>query len=290
MKTSLYWKLIRPFTLLAPLVGFLSGATVAQHSFPPLAAYVGALAAVCLNAASNIINQIFDLEIDRVNKPERLLASGRVSMREAVSLAGGFTLVSFLLAWAVPNKEFFGIVFLTFWIVFFYSAPPLRIKRIPFLANFWIAIPRGSLLVISGWTSVKSFQDPEIWFLAAIFGLFVFGATTTKDFSDMEGDRRFGCRTIPIVLGIQRAGFFMAPFLIFPFLLLPIGATRGFLSGRLDVLKPVGLFLSLWGMYVTWLILRRPEALAVEKNHPSWKHMYLMLIAAQIGTAFAYWR
>ena len=290
MKLSRYWKLIRPFTLLAPLVGFLSGSVIAQRSFPPTASYIGALAAVCLNAASNIVNQIFDLEIDRVNKPERLLPSSQVSMREAKSLAGFFALLSFLLAWIVPNKEFFGIVFLTSWIVFFYSAPPLRIKRFPFLANLWIAVPRGTLLVVSGWTSVKSFLDSEIWLIASVFGLFVFGATTTKDFSDMEGDRRFGCRTLPVVLGIEGSALFMAPFLMLPFLLFPVAARQKLLHGSISLLTFLGIALCLWGIYVTWLILRRPEALATEKNHPSWKHMYLMLVAAQIGTALAYWK
>ncbi len=290
MKFSLYWKLIRPFTLLAPLIGFLSGSVMAQRSFPPFAAYIGALAAVCLNAASNIINQIFDLEIDRVNKPERVLPSGQVSIRETKVLAGLFTLVSFLLAWVIPNKEFFWLVFVTFWIVLFYSSPPLRIKRFPFLANLWIAIPRGTLLVVSGWTSVKSFQDSEIWLIASLFGLFVFGATTTKDFSDMEGDRRFGCRTIPIVLGVREAALFMSPFLVLPFLFFAVAARQGLLHGSLTLLTLLGIVLCLWGIYVTWLILRKPEALAVEKNHPSWRHMYLMLVAAQIGTALAYWR
>ena len=290
MKLLRYWKLIRPFTLLAPLIGFLSGAVIAYGSFPPAASYLGALAAVCLNAASNIINQICDLEIDRINKPDRLLPSGRISMKEAKSLAGFFAFLSVLLAWSVPNKEFFGIVLLTFWIVFFYSAPPLRIKRFPVLANLWIAIPRGALLIVSGWTSVKSFLDPEIWLIASVFGLFVFGATTTKDFSDMEGDRRFGCWTLPLVLGVQGAALFMAPFLILPFLLFPVAARQGLLHGSVLFLTLLGIALCVWGSYITWLILQKPEALAVEKNHPSWKQMYLMLVAAQIGTALAYWR
>ena len=290
MKAALYWKLIRPFTLLAPLIGFLSGAVIAQRSFPPAASYIGALAAVCLNAGSNILNQIFDLDIDRVNKPDRPLPSGRLSLGEARWLAAIFIVGSFLLAWTVPNKEFFGIVLLTFWIVFFYSAPPLRVKRIPFLANLWIAIPRGALLMVSGWTSVKTFYDSEIWLIALVFGLFVFGATTTKDFSDMEGDRRFGCHTIPIVLGVQEAGLFMAPFLILPFLFFAASARQGLLHGNRVFLSVLGIVLSVWGVYVTWLILRKPESLAVEKNHPSWKHMYLMLVVAQLGTALAYWR
>jgi hypothetical protein len=46
--------------------------------------------------------------------------------------------------------------------------------------------------------------------------------------------------------------------------------------------------LTLWGCYTVWLLLRDPDALTRTENHPSWRHMYLMLMAAQIGLAVAY--
>lgn len=286
---SLHWKLVRPFTLLAPSVGFLAGAVIGARGWPPPHLFFGVAAAACLNAASNIVNQIFDLEIDRINKPGRILPSGTLSVKEAWRGCIVFFILSLGAAWSVPNKQFFAIVLLAAGITFFYSSPPLRMKRIPFLANLWIAIPRGMLLVVSGWASVRDIWDREIWIIGAIFGLFVFGATTTKDFSDLEGDRRFGCATIPALLGFRGAALFMAPFLSFSFLLLPLAGRSHLLQGRPVGLAALGIFLCLWGLYVTGLILRSPEALAVDQNHVSWKHMYLMLMAAQIGLALAYW-
>lgn len=288
-KLSLIWKLIRPFTLLAPSVGFFAGAVVGARGWPPIQSFFGILAAAFLNAASNVTNQIFDLEIDRLNKPDRILPSGGLSVREAWTFALFFFCLSWVTAWSVPNKQFFAIVLLASAITFFYSSPPLRTKRFPFLANLWIAIPRGTLLMVSGWASVRDIWHREIWVIGAIFGLFVFGATTTKDFSDLEGDKRYGCRTVPAVLGVRGAALFMVPFLTLSFLALPWAGTLHLLEGRLLFLWILGLFLFLWGVYVTWLILRKPEALAVDQNHPSWKHMYLMLMTAQIGLALAYW-
>ena len=288
-KLILVWELIRPFTLLAPSVGFFTGAVVAARGWPPLYSLFGIAAAAFLNASSNAVNQIFDLEIDRLNKPARVLPSGKVSLGEASWIAALFFLLSSGAAWSVPNKQFFLIVLLAAGVTFFYSSPPLRVKRFPFLANFWIAVPRGTLLIVSGWASVRDIWNREIWVLGAIFGLFVFGATTTKDFSDVEGDRRHGCVTLPSLLGFRGAALFMAPFLTFSFLALPVARYFHLLSGRPSRLAGLGVFLFLWGLYVTWLILRKPEALAVDKNHVSWKHMYLMLMAAQLGVAFAYW-
>ena len=286
----LIWELIRPFTLLAPSVGFFSGAVIGARGWPPLYSFFGIASAAFLNAASNVVNQIFDLEIDRVNKPERILASGKLSLKGAGTCAVIFFVLSLGTAWLVPNREFFAVVLLAAFITFFYSSPPLRVKRFPFLANFWIAVPRGVLLIVSGWASVRDMWNREIWVLGAIFGLFVFGATTTKDFSDIEGDRRGGCITLPALLGFRGAALFMAPFLTFSFLALPVARHFHLLNGDPYFLLGLGIFLSLWGLYVTWLILRKPEALAVDKNHVSWKHMYLMLMTAQIGVALAYWR
>ena len=72
-----YSDLARPFTLVAPALGFFSGAVTAIGAVPrepwSLAlltpAFTGALMAAVFNAGSNALNQIYDLEIDRINKP-----------------------------------------------------------------------------------------------------------------------------------------------------------------------------------------------------------------------------
>ena len=88
-------KFSRPFTLIAPMLGVVSGALTAYGSahspyrnqpfrwemFWLIA--IASLAAGWLNAASNGVNQIYDLEIDRVNKPNRPLVDGSLSLRAA---------------------------------------------------------------------------------------------------------------------------------------------------------------------------------------------------------------
>ena len=69
---------------------------------------------------------------------------------------------------------------------------------------------------------------------------------------------------------------------------MPLGAVLGILTGNATALIFLGLGLSAWGAYVVYLILKDPEALAETENHPSWTHMYLMMLAAQIGFAVAY--
>src|SRR5438067_9166378 len=136
-KAALLLEFSRPFTLVAPALGFLSGAATAYGAVPreawhphlTLYPVVGALMAAVLNAASNALNQIYDLEIDRVNKPKRPLTSGRLSMRDAWRFTWIGYAVALTLAWLVApggRHECFWIVVAATIGTFAYSVPPLR--------------------------------------------------------------------------------------------------------------------------------------------------------------------
>jgi geranylgeranylglycerol-phosphate geranylgeranyltransferase len=320
-----YNQLARPFTLLPPLLGIISGAICAfgsAHNPDPNREWtssviwtivLGSLCASFLNVASNAINQIYDLEIDRVNKPNRPLVTGELSMEDA----WGFTFFTYIIAilptWLVVaypfetwgeklrapiqfHETFFiyiaGLIF-----TLAYSVPWLgRTKARGMLANFTIAIPRGCLLKVAGWAMVAHVTHWEPWFIGGIFLLFLIGASSTKDFADIDGDRAGGCKTLPILHGPKKAAWIIAPFFVFPWLLLPVGAYlpdpqnpgHAILTGNPLALTALGVLLTLWGAYTVWLLLRDPDALTRTENHPSWKHMYMMMMAAQVGFAVAY--
>jgi 4-hydroxybenzoate polyprenyltransferase len=294
-----FLELSRPFTLVAPALGVASGAVSAAGALPrepwsaSLLVYpaLGALAAATLNAGNNALNQIYDLEIDRINKPARPLPSGRVTIRSAWVFTGGAYAAALALAWLVApggRRECFWLVLAAAAATFIYSCPPLRTKQRGLWANVTIAIPRGVLLKVAGWSCVKTVFGVEPWYIGAIFGLFLLGASTTKDFADMAGDARGGCRTLPIVYGVRRAAWMISPSFILPFLLISLGAWAGVLTGNQVLLQLLAFAMSAYGVYVCYLMLRRPEDLAVEANHISWTHMYRMMFVAQIGFAVAY--
>ncbi len=321
-----YLALARPFTLLPPLLGIISGAICAWgsiHNPDPqrevtiavvLTVLLGSLCASFLNAASNALNQITDLEIDRINKPSRPLVTGEISIREAWNVTWIWYLLAIIPTWLVVVFPYSSVneklsaplsfhecffIFLTgLLFTLIYSVPAFgRTKRNGVLANLTIAIPRGLLLKVAGWAMVAHVFSAEPWFIGTVFMLFLIGAATTKDFSDIEGDRAGGCETLPIRYGVKRAAWMIAPFFVFPWLLIPLGAVLNdpfsatnhpILTGDRGVLTILGIVLALWGVYTSWLLLRRPEELTATENHPSWRHMYLMLMCAQIGFAVAY--
>jgi 4-hydroxybenzoate polyprenyltransferase len=309
--------LARPFTLLPPLLGIISGAVCAWGSaYNPdpsralttsviLTVALGSICAAFLNAANNTLNQIYDLEIDRINKPGRPLVTGEISIRGAWIYTWILYALGTIPTWLVvvypystwtqklfaPLQwhECFFIYVIALVSTFVYSVPAFgRTKAHPIGANLTIAIPRGLLLKVAGWTMVARATHAEPWFIGAIFMFFLLGAASTKDFSDMEGDRAGGCRTLPIAFGVRKAAWMIAPFFILPWLLMPIGAYTGILTGNPTFIAILGIVLALWGAYTVWLIVRNPDELTSTENHPSWRHMYLMMMAAQIGFAAAY--
>ena len=298
-RVRVYVEFARPFTLFAPALGMASGGATAIGAAPReawswwLVVYplLGALMAAVLNAASNGLNQIYDWEIDAVNKPKRPLPSGRMTRREAWAFTWATFAAAWLLAWLVApggRHQCFWLVVAATIITTLYSVPPFRTKRLGIWANVTVAVPRGALLKVAGWSSVKSVTGVEPWYIGAIFGLFLLGATTTKDFADMEGDARGECRTLPLQFGVTRAAWMISPAFVVPFLMIPVGAWSGILTGRFWLLQALGAVMVAYGVYVCYLMLRRPEDLAVEENHVSWAHMYRMMFVAQIGFALAY--
>ena len=298
-RAALLLEFSRPFTLVAPALGFASGAATAAGAapreawHPDLLVYplIGLVMAAVLNAASNALNQIYDLEIDRVNKPKRPLPSGRLTIAQTWTFSVVTYLLALVLAWLVAPRgrhECFWLVAIAVVCTLLYSVPPFRTKRLGIWANVTIAIPRGVLLKVAGWSSVKTIVGLEPWYIGAIFGLFLLGATTTKDFADMDGDRRGGCRTLPIQFGVRRAAWMISPSFVIPFVMINLGAALHVLTGSFWLLQLLGAVMTVYGLYVCYLMLRRPEDLAIEENHVSWAHMYRMMFVAQIGFALAY--
>ena len=299
-KLRAYWRLGRPFTMIAPALGMVSGAVTAlgSESGPMFEFWVvrnmvlGAFMAALLNTASNVLNQITDLEADRVNKPDRPIPSGKVTVREARVLSIASYVLALVAAYVISPPGTYLACFICAGIAavatYVYSAPPLRTKRFGWLANFTIAVPRGLFLKVAGWSVVIAPDTPEAWFIGGVFFLFLLGAASTKDFADMKGDKASGVRTLPIIYGVRKTAYMISPSFVVPFLLIPVGVHTGILTGNALALDILGAVLSVYGAYVLYLIVRRPEELATVENHVSWKHMYLMMFVAQVGFAAAY--
>jgi len=288
---SVFWRFIRPVTLPAPVAGVIGGALAATFHADaaiPVGRIAAAVAsALALTGASNIVNQIADIETDRINRPERPLPAGEITMRQAwiwfVALGSAALFLG-----AMVNPAYFACIVVTLPVTVSYSLPPLRFKRLPFVANVVIATPRGLLLVVAGWAAGGGFLERDAWVLGALAWLYLVGAATTKDFADVEGDRATGCLTLPILWGQKRAAWFVAPFLVLPFLGYPAAAALGWLDGSRTGWIILGGALAGLGLIAAALLIRNPAGPESGRPHPAWGLMYLQLTFAHVGAAAVY--
>lgn len=288
-----YWTFSRPFTLVPPMTGIFSGALLgygATHApFNVIHVGLAVLAAGVLNAASNGLNQICDLTNDRINKPHRPLPSGALTLRQAWIFTAATYVLALAMVWVV-NLQTFVIYVIAAVSTFAYSAPPVRLKRHPIGSNLIIALIRGCLLKVAGWAAVATvLRSVEPWYIGSIYLVFLLGATTTKDFADIEGDRAAGCITLPVKFGATWSARAITPSFILPWLMLPLGLALHLLSGNPTAILALSGIMLIWGAYVAYLINKDPYRLVTEgENHPSWHHMYMMMMVGHLGLAGAY--
>jgi 4-hydroxybenzoate polyprenyltransferase len=300
-----YIDLVRPFTLLAPAIGGTAAALIAlciaSNSFltaPLLVSNLttliwGVSTLVIVNAASNALNAAYDIDIDRINKPYRPLPAGIVTKDEARSLAWILYLVTIWRAATVFRFTYSFLVLLIMLITIAYSMPPLRFKQRLWISNISVAWARGMLGFVAAWAV---FDDPlrptngwpfnpTPWAIGLIMFIFLVGATTTKDFTDVKGDRKFGMRTLPVVYGVKKAALYSSPFLVAPFILIPIATYLDILRWQSDIL----VVLAVWGFYLTYLLSKANFSQDQKlENSPVWTHMYLLLLAMQLGFMAVY--
>jgi 4-hydroxybenzoate polyprenyltransferase len=179
------------------------------------------LASVLIAAGGYVINDYFDVNIDEVNKPEVLVVDKIIGRRWAIAwhfLLSGSGLICTALAMQSLKQGYlllFNIACVV--LLWFYST---QFKKSFLIGNFLIALlvawSIGVVFVSKidplGWAYGADPLQLRLYRFALLYGTFAFLATLSreliKDVEDMEGDRRYGCKTLPIVWGIGVARFF----------------------------------------------------------------------------------
>jgi len=169
----------------------------------------------------NVINDIYDIDIDRINKPYRPLPSGKVSIKSAKLLTWILAFSGLLLS--LFNWACFIIALINTTILYLYARWFKRDKKV---GNPLVAYLTGSVFLFGG-ASVGNIFITSILFLCAM--LTTWAREIVKDFEDMEGDRGRGVISLPIKYG-KRALYLALGLLILAVLLSPLPYLMGIFS------------------------------------------------------------
>ncbi|MVM40873.1 prenyltransferase [Spirosoma sp. HMF3257] len=158
---------------------------------------------VCIAAAGYIINDYFDVKIDLINKPERVIIGRYLKRRVAIGIHQGLNVIGCLVGLYLSKWVFLADV-VAVSLLWFYSA---NFKRQPLIGNIVISLLAAlSLLVLAVYYRHNTH-------MVLIYALFSFGISLIreiiKDMQDIRGDARFGCRTIPIIWGLRRTKYLL---------------------------------------------------------------------------------
>ena len=197
-----YIEILRPGNALMGAIAIILVAIIDRTMNIPI--ILAMLAVFFETAAGNVINDYFDYNIDLINKPERPIPSGRISLKNGrnygylLFLAG--TICGFLISYLTNNWIPFAIVLIADVILYLYA---YKLKATPLIGNLAVGFMTGFGFVFGGF----SLNNPSIITTSLYLGFFAFVMTTAreiiKDIEDLEGDKSEGARTLPILIGTK---------------------------------------------------------------------------------------
>ncbi|MCH6235599.1 geranylgeranylglycerol-phosphate geranylgeranyltransferase [Cognataquiflexum rubidum] len=159
--------------------------------------YLIIISTVILTAAGYMINDYYDVKIDYVNKPDEVIIGKGMKRRVAIFLHTILN-ISGVGIGLIVSPRIAVINFIASFLLWLYSN---SLKRLPFIGNFTVALLTGTAIWMIGYY----YQKSELLVLTyAIFAFFInLIREIIKDIEDRQGDRKHGCRTLPIVFGFR---------------------------------------------------------------------------------------
>lgn len=185
------------------------------------------LAAVCaaiVTAAGNVINDLWDIETDAVNKPERPLPSGKITRKEALNFYFSLILLSIIISMSL-SLIVFAIIILAHLLLLLYTT---GLKKIPFLGNFVISFLTGFVFIYGGLLT----GNVNAAIIPASFALLInLSREGIKTIEDIPGDSKSGIITLPQKYGINFTRKLTSAFLV----LLLVFTFVPFINGIYDI-------------------------------------------------------
>lgn len=203
---------------------------------------------VMLLGGTNMFNEVFDTEADKINKPKRPIVSGAITRKSAFVISTLLMLGGLVWSFFIKTEVFY-ISLLAFALGILYSIPKIRFKDYSFSSMLTLGLGYGFVIPASSWFLFRGWDDSTIWMILLMTFSWFFAATNFKDFKDVPGDRVKGSKTMVILIGEQKTIDVMTFLMcVLPSSLLLIYVIMGFL--------PFWSIISLLTFAATFYVLR----------------------------------
>lgn len=193
-----YLKIIRPVNCFFVFITVLFGAYFKATLTFEISAFAAAFSALLIAAAGYVMNDYFDLPIDKINKPNRVLPSKKINPKNVYIYSLFLFILGIILSF-LTNSLYCVLIAISNSIILFYYAKYFKLS--PALGNIMIAYTSATTFIFGG-LSNNNFQNSLLIALFAFFYTLI--RELTKDCEDVHGDSIFKAKTLAILLGKKK--------------------------------------------------------------------------------------
>ena len=209
------------------------------------------LAFICLGtvsvaAAGYIINDYYDVKIDYINKPDRVVVGKLLKRRSAMFIHLGLNALGIVAGGLVSLK----IAVINFVAAIWLWGYSNQLKRMPLVGNLSVALLSGMSIAI---VEIHYQSGNSLVYIYALFAFFIsLIREILKDIEDLKGDQTFGCKTLPVIWGIRITKYVMFLVIIL-FVLCLLQILKGIESQNIYLYFMVMIIPAIIFIYKLWI-------------------------------------
>ncbi len=208
-----YLEIIRPGNAVMAVIAVLLVMLISGNF--TMAAFLACFVVFIVTGGGNAINDYFDHKIDAINKPKRPIPSGRISLKAAGTYSLALFAVGIIVAFTI-NFLLGMIAFLSSLLMIYYA---YSLKTKCLIGNLSVSFLTGLCFVFGG---IAVGEIMTSVFLGSYAFLMTMAREIVKDMEDVEGDKKEGAKTLPIIYGMKLSSILAATFMIIASITSPV--------------------------------------------------------------------
>lgn len=196
-----YFEIIRPFNTIFVALTILFGAFFHSYSYSIYAIIFAIFSACFISAAGYVINDFYDLQIDKINRPDRVLPSNRMRPKVAFRYAIILFFLGIIFGFLTQKSGCIFLALLNSFLMFYYAK---SLKKKFLLGNLVVAYAAGSAFIFG---AISNSNLKNVFVISIVAFLYTLVREIIKDMEDVEGDIKENSSTLPIILGKKSAAY-----------------------------------------------------------------------------------
>ena len=229
-----YFNIIRPLNVVAGSLTILVSSLITKYNGPMNIVIFATLVVAFYTVGANTLNDYLDYKIDKINRPDRPITSGRILRKHALIVSILAFIIGTIIALQLNTNSQLVSIGISLPLIIAYN---MKLKKLPLIGNIVVAIVLALSFIYAG----LAFSNPSPLILPAVLA---FGLTLirelVKDMADIIGDKSVGLKTFPIIFGENKTINLCVGLSV----LLGVGAFIPFITGHYNIFYGISLILT----------------------------------------------